>query len=101
MDANVQTVSPPRAKRHFRTADERRRIVEETMAPGVSVATVARAHGINANLVFVWRKQYHAGLLGSSPAASSSEVGASCVRLLPVTVADVAMDPAVNTGREA
>jgi transposase len=37
---------------------ERRRIVEETLAPGASVARVARLHGVNANQVFSWRKLY-------------------------------------------
>jgi transposase len=36
-------------KRRKRSALERRRIVEETLAPGASVARVARRHGINAN----------------------------------------------------
>ena len=31
---------------------EKRRIVEETLAPGASVARVAQAHGVNANQVF-------------------------------------------------
>lgn len=38
--------------------EERRQIVGETLAPGASVARVARAHGVNANMVFTWRKQY-------------------------------------------
>ncbi len=51
-----QSVSHPETKRRFRTADERRRIVEETLVPGSSVAVVARMHGVNANQVFAWRK---------------------------------------------
>jgi transposase len=43
---------------------ERRRVVEETLAPGASVARVARAHGVNANQVFHWRRLYQRGLLG-------------------------------------
>ena len=81
-----QSVSHPQPKRRYRTADERRRIVEETLAPGTSVAIVARAHGVNANQVFAWRKLYQAGLLGSTNPASASEVSTSCVRLLPVSV---------------
>jgi transposase len=41
----------------------KRQIVEETLAPGASVARVARAHGVNANQVFAWRRQYQQGLL--------------------------------------
>jgi transposase len=82
MEAVANPVSHPRTKRQYRTAAERRRIVEETLVPGVSVATVARAHGVNANQVFGWRKLYQSGLLG--PLATKAD--ASAVRLLPVTV---------------
>lgn len=34
----------------------KRRVVAETYAEGASVAAVALRHGINANLVFIWRK---------------------------------------------
>ena len=81
-----QAVSPPRSKRRYRSADERRRIVQETLVPGTSVAIVARAHGVNANQVFGWRKLYQAGLLGSTNAASVNPASPSCIRLLPVTV---------------
>jgi transposase len=57
---------------------EKRRIVEQTLAAGGSVARVARAHGVNANQVFQWRRRYHRGLLG----ARNTEA----VRLLPVHV---------------
>jgi transposase len=38
------------AKRRHRSKLERRRIVEESLEPGASVAVIARAHGVNANL---------------------------------------------------
>jgi transposase-like protein len=53
----------PESKRRRRSIGERRRVVEETLAPGASVARVARAHGINANQVFHWRRLYQRGLL--------------------------------------
>ena len=37
--------------------------MEETLAPGASVARVARAHGVNANQVFAWRRRYQQELL--------------------------------------
>ncbi len=46
--------------------DLKRRIVEETLAAGASVAVVARRHGVNANQVFTWRRQHRRGLLGAS-----------------------------------
>jgi transposase len=36
--------------------EEKRRIVEEALVPGASVAEIARRHGANANLVFNWRR---------------------------------------------
>ena len=44
--------------------EEKRRIVEETLAAGRSVARVARQHQVNANQVFYWRKLYRQGWLG-------------------------------------
>jgi len=56
-----QALSP--IKRQRRSLDLKRQIVEETLAPGASVARVARAHGVNANQVFAWRRRYQRGLL--------------------------------------
>ncbi len=47
--------------RCYRTKVERRQIVEETFKPGVSVSQVARAHDVNANVIFNWRRQYREG----------------------------------------
>ncbi len=64
------------------------------MVPDTSVAIVARAHGVNANQVFAWRKLYQAGLLGSSNATSVNQASLSSLRLLPVTVsADTEQQP--------
>lgn len=62
-DTRGRSVPP----RRYRTIEEKRRIVEETMARGASVALVARRHEVNANLVFGWRKLYQQGLLGAAP----------------------------------
>lgn len=67
-------------KRRRRSKLERRQIVEETLRPGVSVAVIARQHGVNANQVFQWRKLYQAGLLESESAG---------VELLPVRISEV------------
>lgn len=63
--------------RRFRSKQERRQIVEETLKPGASVALVARAHDVNANQVFKWRRQYQQGRLEVS----------STPTLLPVKIA--------------
>jgi transposase len=41
-------------RRSYSTAFKRR-VVAETLEPGASVAAVARRHGLNANMVFLWR----------------------------------------------
>ena len=48
-------------RRRTRGLDERKRIVEEALAPGVSVAAVARRHGLNANLIFKWIRRSREG----------------------------------------
>ena len=39
--------------------------VKETLAPGASVSVVARRHGMNANVLFGWRKKFREGQLGN------------------------------------
>lgn len=51
------------APRRHRTIEEKRAIVAESSQPGASVAEVARRHGVNANLVFGWRRLERQGLL--------------------------------------
>lgn len=41
-------------KRIRRTPEQKRRIVEASLVPGVSIARVARKHGVNANQLFQW-----------------------------------------------
>jgi transposase len=48
-------------RRRTRSLDERKRIVDEALAPGASVAAVARRHGLNANLVFKWIRRSREG----------------------------------------
>ncbi len=38
--------------------DEKRRIVEESLEDGASLAEVARRHDLNANQLFTWRRQF-------------------------------------------
>ncbi len=68
-----------------RSVELKLRIVEENLAPGASVARVARAHGVNANQVFAWRRLYRQGRLGSGKAA--------ILGLLAVRVAEPAVTP--------
>jgi len=47
--------------RRSRSVAERQRIVDAALAPGASVAGVARANGVNANLVFKWIRRSREG----------------------------------------
>jgi transposase len=69
------------AKRRFRSRQERRRIVEESLERGASVAVIARANGVNANQVFHWRKLYREGRLDPKPEATPE--------LLPVRISEL------------
>ena len=50
-------------KRQFRSLLEKLRIVEEASEPGAFVSAVALRNGVNANVVFGWRRLHRAGLL--------------------------------------
>jgi transposase len=68
-----------RPSRRHRSKQERRQIAEESLQPGVSVAVVARRHGINANQVFLWRKLLREGRLNVKPIPA---------QLMPVRIAE-------------
>ena len=83
--AATTTVAVKRKDRQHRSIAERLRVVEETLVPGASVALVARAHGVNANQVFAWRKLHLTGKLIDK---GSKAVTPTAPRLLPVNVSD-------------
>jgi transposase len=58
----VEVLSGPERRRR-RTPQEKIAIIQQTMEPGMTVSHVARLHGINANQIFKWRKQYEEGSL--------------------------------------
>jgi transposase len=67
--------SSGRRVRRWRSVSEKRQIVQLTLEPGASVAEVARAHGVNANQVFKWRREFERG-----------ELADTCAAMIPVTV---------------
>lgn len=82
MGIKVSTV-PIQAQRAFRKGRPnysltfKREVALAANEPGVSVASVALAHGLNANMVFRWRRDYRAGLLTTDNSEPT---------LVPVTV---------------
>jgi transposase len=64
-------VSPGRSYRRW-SKEAKARIVEETLAPGANVSAIARAHGIDASQLFVWRRKALApGLIAAGEAGRS------------------------------
>ena len=66
-----------RRKRRSWTLEEKRRIVDESLEDGASIAEIARLYELNANQLFTWRRQF-----GLEPATASD-----VATLLPVTIA--------------
>ena len=74
-------------QRQRRSIAEKRRMVEETLAEGASVARIARAQGVNANQLFGWRRLYLSGRLGEQKTTT---------KLLPVRVSE-SLPPATGS----
>ena len=71
------------------TVAEKQQILRETRGEGSSVAQVALAHGINANVIFGWRRLAQRGLLREAQAGDAT--------LLPVKV----QSPTLLPGQKA
>jgi transposase len=67
--ADAIEVSSGHRVRRWRSISEKRRIVQLTLMPGASVAEVARAHEVNSNQVFKWRRAFERGELIESSTA--------------------------------
>ena len=80
-------------RRH--SAELKARILSECAQPGVSVASVAMAYGINANVVHKWRRLAHAGAEPLAAVASFIPVA------LPAPVATATQDIRMELRRGA
>jgi transposase len=80
-DATRVEIISGRERRRRYTAEQKLRLVEETMQPGMTVSAVARQHGITPSLLFNWRRLMTEG--GRVAVSVSEEVvAASRVREL-------------------
>jgi transposase len=61
-----------RERRRCYTAQEKVRLVEQTMQPGMTVSAVARLHGVSPSLLFQWRRRMTEG--GQEPVRADEEV---------------------------
>ena len=74
-------------KRRTWSLETRQRIVAEALAPGASVASVARRHGLNANLIFKWLRRSREGWLDRRRAPAKETVAAQT--FVPVEVLEL------------
>lgn len=87
-DGKNNGVAAPGRRRRSWSLAAKRRIVDETLEDGASVAEVARRHDLNANQLFGWRRQ-----LGFEPAGPKN-----IAPILPVTIMP---EPAVEDSDRA
>lgn len=80
------------------SVQEKLQIVRETLQSGSSVPIIARRHGVNANQIFTWRREYRRGKLLERGAESAGERKAPA--LLPVQI-HVPMKAAPQEARAA
>ena len=81
-------------KKRFWADEEKRSVCAQALAPGVSVAQVARRYAMNANLIFKWLKDPR-----FSPAAGTTRSdleGGSA--FLPVEVSGSTVDRRIDDG---
>jgi len=82
------------AKRRSWSVAARQRIVDAALAPGASVAGVARANGVNANLVFKWIRRSREGwrdrrcAAGKRVSLTSAATGVESPAFVPVRLVE-------------
>jgi transposase len=76
-----QVVRSPRRRREH-SAEFKRELVARSLQPGVSVAAIAMDSGINANLLFGWRRRHLESLAQAEPVAPRPPAAV----LLPVSI---------------
>jgi len=81
----VDTKSKPgrgvKQERRRHGAAFKRRLIEQTLVPGVSVARIALENGVNTNLLFKWRRNHVGSHRAEAPA------------LLPVAINEPSAEP--------
>jgi transposase-like protein len=94
MDTTVVNAGVRRTRRRH-DPEFKRQVIEACLQPGVSVAAIALANGLNANYLRRWVKE-HRIALGRHEIAAAVVVAPPSARLVPVTLqaADVAADVA-------
>lgn len=99
MDTSAETIRTDKLGRRLGprrkyTIAEKRALVEETRRRGASVAEVAQRHGVNANLLFGWRRLCQQGVLREDNSATPAA-------LLPVKVTTPTLVPSEREAARA
>lgn len=88
---HTMTTQAPRRRRRDHSPELKRELVARSLVPGASVAAIALEAGINANLLFTWRRAHLEATKGTAPAADAV--------LLPVEVQSAPAPTVAGTGR--
>jgi transposase len=83
MSGNDADPAALRRRRRSWSLDEKRRIVDESLEDGASIAEVARRHDLNTNQLFTWRRQF-----GVEPPAPKEPAPILPVTITPDTTTD-------------
>ncbi|MGE0430371.1 MAG: transposase [Hydrogenophaga sp.] len=83
MKSVAEAAVQPRRRNH--SEQLKRELVQRSLLPGASVSALAMEHGINANLLFAWRRA-HLRATASTSIAQTERTGDVGARLLPVEV---------------
>lgn len=83
----IELITGMARRRHW-TTEQKLRIIDESLAPGETVSSVARRHGVAPNLLYRWRRLMAEG--GAMAVGSDkSVVGSSEVRRLEERVREL------------
>lgn len=85
----VQPTAGRRRRRH--DAEFKAQIVAASLHPGVSIAAVAMANGINPNLLRRWVKEHREALLAQPSARSEQAVPSEPTTMIPITLPSAGM----------
>ena len=91
MSHNEDVPGALKRKRRSWTMDEKRRIVDESVADGALIAEVARRHDLNTNQLFTWRRQF--GVELAAPQEFASIFSSWCGSLPPRCRGGAAREP--------
>jgi transposase len=76
-------IGEPARRQHDRSF--KASLVEQSLQPGASVAVIARNNGINANLLFKWRRDHRRKTIAASTPTATAVLLPVHVRVEPVT----------------